>query len=103
MPHTAPSTIASRDDARVQTMSFDGFDYGAPAELFQSRGGMGRRQIKYRRFDTAAEALRFAVEGVAVPGLIGVSLEVNETRYDAQEIRYLYDHAVYPLPRTAAV
>ena len=36
------------------------FDYNAPAELFLSKPAKGSR-AKYRRFATAAEALRYAV------------------------------------------
>ena len=39
------------------------FDYGLPAELFMlKRKGGARQRLGYRRFATAAEAIRFAVE-----------------------------------------
>ena len=39
------------------------FDYGIPAELFMGkRKGGPRQSLRYRRFATAAEAIRFAVE-----------------------------------------
>jgi hypothetical protein len=38
------------------------FDYGLPAELFMSKHKRGARQrLGYRRFATAAAAIRFAV------------------------------------------
>ena len=42
------------------------FDYRAPAELFLSKPAKGSR-TKYRRFATAAEALRYAVEDLRTP------------------------------------
>jgi hypothetical protein len=38
------------------------FDYNAPAELFPAKVRTGRRRVNYRRFDTAAQAIRFAIE-----------------------------------------
>ena len=39
------------------------FDYGIPAELFMGkRKGGARQPLRYRRFATAAEAIRFAIE-----------------------------------------
>ena len=42
------------------------FDYNAPAELFLAKPIKGSR-TKYRRFATAAEALRYAVEDLRTP------------------------------------
>jgi hypothetical protein len=39
------------------------FDYQMPAELFMAKRKAGRQRLGYRRFATAAEAIRFAVEG----------------------------------------
>ena len=46
----------SRDDPMEK------FDYNASADLFQTRSKNRRRPVGYRRFDTAAEAIRFARE-----------------------------------------
>ena len=76
------------------------FNYTAEAELFPSRSRASRRQpVGYRRFDSAAEAIRFAIEDLPAEFLPGTSLEVDEERFNAQEIRDLYDHADYPLKR----
>ena len=56
-----------REQARRQTRDLNGFDYGAPAELFPNRGRAGKSRIKYKRFDTAAEALRFVMESLPAP------------------------------------
>ena len=42
------------------------FDYNAPAELFLAKRTKSRRE-NYRRFATAAEAIRYAVETFARP------------------------------------
>jgi hypothetical protein len=88
-----------REQARKQERDMNGFDYNAPAELFPSRSKKSRGQITYKRFDTAAEALRFAVEEMPAPALLGAYLEVDEARFGLQEIRSLYESDAYPLTR----
>ncbi|MBX9842848.1 MAG: hypothetical protein K2Z80_13675 [Xanthobacteraceae bacterium] len=76
-----------------------GFDYKAPAELFPSRVKIGRARIGYRRFASAAEALRFAVEETPASALLGAYIEVKEARVDMREAQRLYDSPAYPLKR----
>ena len=76
------------------------FDYGAAAEIYPSRArGSRRHPVGYKRFDSAAEALRFAIEQLPAEALVGAYLEIAEDRYDAREMRALYDAPGYPLPR----
>ena len=80
------------------------FDYGSPAELFIPKsGGRGRRQrTNYRRFATAAEAIRFAVEELPAVRTLGAWMQVADHRYDSDEICRLYESSGYPLRRAPA-
>ena len=76
------------------------FDYDAAAELFPMRKRLrGGEQFGYRRFEQAAQAIRFAIEDVPPEYLVGAFLEVDERRYGSADIRRLYDSAEYPLIR----
>jgi hypothetical protein len=75
------------------------FDYTAPADLFPARSRTGHRPVGYRRFDTAAQAIRFAVEEMPIEYLEGTVLEVESERLKGDEIRLLYRSEDYPLAR----
>ena len=90
---------AIRAQAQKQALDLNGFDYNAPAELFPTRNKRVGIYARYRRFDTAAEAVRFAIEDVPAPALNGAYIEVDEARFGVEEIRYLYDNAAFPLQR----
>jgi hypothetical protein len=72
------------------------FDYAASAELFAARGRPG---FRYQRFAQAAEAIRYAIENLPPKVLAGSSLDVKDERYNATQIRALYESARYPLSR----
>ena len=88
-----------REHVQKQIRYLHRFDYGAPAELFPSPNRNGRTRWRYRRFDTAAEAIRFAIEELPKPSLLGAYLKVDEARFGYQEIHYLYNNVAYPLKR----
>ena len=77
------------------------FDYNAPAELFPSRNRKIANKVKYRRFDRAAEAIRFAVEELPEPQLLGAFIEINEERLSHKDIQALYESESYPLAKKA--
>ncbi|MPZ36733.1 MAG: hypothetical protein GEU95_01500 [Rhizobiales bacterium] len=79
------------------------FDYGRSAELFPTRSRKPRRSpLSYKRFDTAAAAIRFAIEELPSELLLGAYLQVDEERFGSDGIRRLYDSSRYPLKRRAA-
>lgn len=57
--------------------------------------------MRYRRFDTAAEAIRFAIEELPPLMLVGACLQIEDERFDSDQIRELYQSAAYPLERLA--
>jgi hypothetical protein len=77
------------------------FDYSAEAELFPLIRGRFRGPVGYKRFTSAAEAIRFAVEELPPDLLRGAYLEVAEERFDRSGIRQLYESDTYPLVRRA--
>jgi hypothetical protein len=86
-------------------MAMVSFDYSAEAELFplelfplKSRK-FNRGPVGYRRFTSAAEAVRFAIEELHPDLLRGASLEVQDERFDRNGIRRLYESDAYPLVR----
>lgn len=85
---------------QAATAKLAGFDYSEPAELFGGGRWTGRpAMISYRRFDTSAEAIRFAIEELDEAARRPCVLEVNEKRFDHADLRRLYDSRRYPLPR----
>jgi len=76
------------------------FDYGLPAELFTARRkGAARSRLGYRRFATAAEAIRFIVEDFPAVRTLGAWMQIGDARYDNKAIHRLYENSDYPLRR----
>jgi hypothetical protein len=72
------------------------FDYNLPAEVFKQSRKPGGRPLGYRRFRTAAEAIRFAVEELPTYPELNTWMNVGDERFDGNR---LYDCGEYPLPR----
>jgi hypothetical protein len=75
------------------------FNYDATAELYPSRRYAKSQQARYRRFASAAEAIRYVIEEMPDKWLTGTFLEVNEQRLEGDAIRSFYDAPEYPLAR----
>jgi len=75
------------------------FDYNAPSELFLAKRTKSSRE-NYRRFATAAEAIRYAVEDLRTPRAFGAWLEVGDERFNSNEIQRLYEASDYPLRKS---
>jgi hypothetical protein len=58
-----------------------------------------RPPLSYRRFATAAEAIRFAVEELPAMRTLGAWTQVGEERFNGDDIRRLYESASYPRRR----
>ena len=77
------------------------FDYAAAAELFiPKKGGRGARQpLSYRRFPTATEAIRFAVEDFPSIRTLGAWMRVGDEHFNGDDIQRLYESNSYPRRR----
>ena len=66
---------------------------------------MGKRKrgpvqpLRYRRFATAAEAIRFAVEELPAMRALGTRMQVGDERFDGDDIQRLYVSDDFPLQR----
>ena len=85
--------------ANVLEGSVDKFDYNAPAELYPGRNRKSAKKASYRRFETAADAIRFAVEELPELLLLGTCIEIDERRLDYKDIQALYESERYPLKK----
>lgn len=79
------------------------FDYSAFAELYPGRSNARPNARRYHRFETAAEALRFAMEEMPNVLLRGSMLEVNDQRFPAAQMSALYNDERYPLVRSGEI
>ena len=76
------------------------FDFTGPAEIFVGGRRFGKRSsMTYRRFETGAEAVRFAIERQSAEQLAATVVEADDSRFAAAEILGLYRSAEYPFPR----
>src|SRR5215831_11834846 len=75
-------------------------NYNSEAELFPPNSrNFSRGSVGYKRFKSAAEAIRFAMEELPSELLVGAYLELAEERFDGEAIRLLYESEAYPLKR----
>jgi hypothetical protein len=64
-----------------------------------TRKGGSRQRLNYRRFATAAEAIRFAIEELPPVRALGAWMEVGDERFDGDDIQRLYESGDFPLQR----
>ena len=100
------NSIALRSPAALLCQKVVGrllkIDYSAAAEVYympmRRRGGKQQR-LAYRRFATAAEAVRFVVEDFPAAHTLSPWMQVGDDRFDSDAIRRFYDSSDYPLRR----
>jgi hypothetical protein len=85
-----------------RSLTMASFSYNTAAELFPAAIRKKKRAgFAYRRFDTAAAAVQFAIEELPADSLNGAYLQVDEARFDQSGIRTLYESEDFPLARRA--
>jgi hypothetical protein len=64
-----------------------------------TRKGGARQRLSYRRFATAAEAIRFAIEELPAVRALGAWMQVGDKRFDGDDIQRRYESSDFPLQR----
>ncbi len=84
---------------QAQVRDLTGFDFKAPAELYPSRSRRVRGPFSYKRFNTAAEAVRLPSR--RCPGRHCSARPSRSTRRATPraEMRALYETPAFPLKR----
>jgi hypothetical protein len=83
--------------AGVRTAPTRSCDYEAPAGLFVREAS----RLRYRPFDRVALAVQHANESLTHRQLLSCTMEVDDRRFDADDIRRLYFAPGYPFVRRA--
>ena len=73
-------------------------NWATPADLYSS-AALRPRGSRYKRFPSAAEAVRFAIEELPPAALRSTAIESDEKRHEGDAIRMLYYSEDYPLRR----
>lgn len=73
-------------------------NWATPADLY-SGATLRPRGSRYKRFSSAAEAVRFAVEELSPTALRSTAIESDDKRHEGGAIRTLYYSEDYPLRR----
>jgi hypothetical protein len=96
-------TPRGRSALAQEATSAMAFSYDTAAELFPAAIRKKRRTgVAYRRFPSAADAVRYAIEELPADCLNGAYLQVDEARFDHKGIRTLYESEDFPLQRRAS-
>lgn len=77
----------------------DDFDFQAPAELFHPLRLGRNAPLGFHRFESSAEAIKYACERLTPAMLQGAILEMGDERYEPAVIGELYRSARFPLQR----
>lgn len=72
------------------------FDYAVPADLYFPVQVGRKSGLDYRRFPSAAQALRYAMESLVAGKFASATLEVDGERYDSVAMKKLYSSPDFP-------
>jgi hypothetical protein len=75
------------------------FDYTVPAQLYYPQRPGKSAPLNFDRFETSAEAIKYAVEHLTPFMLHGAILEIEEDRFGSSDIQQLYEDNLFPLER----